>query len=740
MTDLRIALIGNPNCGKTTLFNALTGAHQKVGNWPGVTVDQFSGHFTLDGLTVEVIDLPGIYSLEQDAPGIDEQIARDYLASGEYHLVVNIIDAGNLQRNLILTGQLLDLGVPLVIALNMLDVALDQGVTVDAEKLAAALSVPVAPVIASRRQGVDELLHLVMKQTVAEQTMGIHTADLHHEGTHSPAAHQKNTNDESSPNESTRNENSTPDSHVSETLIRRYHRAESIVNGVVQMTRVQHSLTERIDNWVLNKWLGVPIFLAMMYLMFTVAINLGALFIDFFDLLFGALAVDTLRWLLTIVGAPVWLMVLLADGLGGGVQLVATFIPVIGVLFLCLSVLESSGYMARAGFVIDRLMSSLGLPGNAFVPLIVGFGCNVPAVMAARSMSRESDRLLTIAMAPFMSCGARLTVYALFAAAFFPANGQNIVFFLYLLGIVMAVLTGWLFRRQIFGGEVSPSFQEMPAYHVPVMRNILLSSWFRLRDFVFRAGKTIVAVVIALSFLNSIGTDGSFGNEDSDRSALAALGKAITPVFTPLGLHEDNWPATVGLFTGLFAKEAVVGTLDALYAGSESEEPTSGPPDLVDAGARALISIRDNSADLLGSLVDPLGISLEDAADVDEAAEQQGVEAATLTNMAQAFGSRFSALCYLVFVLLYAPCVAVMGTTAKEAGWKYMLLMFSWTTGLAYLTASCLYQLGNILERPYFAVAWLAGSALVAALAVKLLRSLGSRAVPANLIAVTHLS
>ena len=230
----------------------------------------------------------------------------------------------------------------------------------------------------------------------------------------------------------------------------------------------------------------------MMYLMFTIAINVGAVFIDFFDILFGALVVDYPGWLLAEAGAPAWLTVLLADGLGGGIQLVATFVPVIGCLFLCLSVLESSGYMSRAAFVVDRLMAKIGLPGTAFVPLVVGFGCNVPAVMAARTLGRESDRLMTITMAPFMSCGARLTVYALFAAAIFTENGQNVVFGLYLLGIAMAVFTGWLFRRQIFGEEVTASFQEMPAYHLPVLRNILLMTWFRLKGFVFQIGRAHV--------------------------------------------------------------------------------------------------------------------------------------------------------------------------------------------------------------------------------------------------------
>jgi len=433
-----------------------------------------------------------------------------------------------------------------------------------------------------------------------------------------------------------------------------------------------------------------------------------------------------------------WISVLLADGLGGGIQLVATFIPVIGFLFLCLSVLEDSGYMARAAFVVDRLMSSLGLPGSAFVPLIVGFGCNVPSVMAARSLGRDSDRLLTIAMAPFMSCGARLTVYALFAAAFFPSNGQNIVFFLYLLGIAMAVMTGWIFRKQIFDTEVTPSFQEMPAYHLPILRNILLTTWFRLKSFLFRAGKNIVLVVIALSFLNSISINGEFGNEDSEHSVLAVIGKKITPVFSPLGLKEENWAATVGLFTGLFAKEAVVGTLDALYSGADSS-PTV-PFNLFASTGEALNSILVNGRDMLSNLGDPVGLNIGNVSSVSIAAESQGVKQNTLTNMTTLFGGQFEAFCYLVFVLLYSPCVAVLGSIAREAGLRWMLLVFSWTIGLGYLTATVIYQVGTFAAHPLFSGLWLVGSAMSFLLVVYGLKTVGRKSLPANIIPVVQIA
>ena len=570
----RIALIGNPNCGKTTLFNVLTGANQTVGNWPGVTVEKKFGYFKLADEKLEIVDLPGIYSLEQEHSGIDEKIASDYLAQAEISLIINIVDATNLERNLVLTQQLLEKSIPVIVVLNMLDVAEQQGITISHHTLAKHIGVPIIEMVAARKHGVVDLI-ACLKSVIAKPQLGLANLEI----------------DNSDLTE--------------EPIIKRYHQSRRLVDGVVEVSPTHHSISERIDNVVLNRWLGVPFFLLMIYLMFTFAVNLGAVFIDFFDILLTALIVDGTSWLLgnvlpEILVAEVFIT-LVAQGVGGGITLVATFIPVIGFLYLCLSALEDSGYMSRAAFVIDRLMLGIGLPGNAFVPLIVGFGCNVPAVMAARTLSRDSDRLMTISMAPFMSCGARLTVYALFAAAFFRENGQNIVFGLYLLGILLAVLTGWIFRKQLFPGEITPSLQEMPAYHAPILRNILLTTWFRLKGFIFRAGKTIVMVVIVLNFLNSIGSDLSFGNEDSEDSVLSVIGKAITPAFIPLGLERDNWPATVGLFTGMFAKEAIVGTLDALYSEPQNETET-GPPDLVAATGEAFASIGAELASLSDSL------------------------------------------------------------------------------------------------------------------------------------------
>ena len=706
----KIALIGNPNCGKTTLFNILTGTHQKVGNWPGVTVEKKFGYFEAGGSQLELVDLPGIYSLDQDYQGIDEKIARDFIDSGESDLIVNIIDGSTLERGLVLTQQVLEHGIPVIVVVNMLDVAAQEGISIETSALADRLQLPVVAMVASRAEGVEELLGEIAAAVMNLAQSGRDSATARGM-TGSGAELDGAVSDE-------------------DKTLQRYHRSRKMIDGVVQVTPGQHGLSERIDKVVLNRWLGVPIFLLMIYLMFTIAVNLGAVFIDFFDILFNAVLVDGSAWLLRQIAAPEMVVTLLSQGVGGGITLVATFLPVIGFLYLCLSALEDSGYMSRAAFVIDRVMSGIGLPGNAFVPLIVGFGCNVPAVMATRALHRDSDRLMTISMAPFMSCGARLTVYALFAAAFFQSNGQNIVFGLYLLGIALAIFTGWIFRRQLFAGQITPSFQEMPAYHVPVLRNILFTTWFRLRSFIFRAGKVIITVVVALSFLNSIGSDFSFGNEDSESSMLSVIGKGITPAFTPMGLEQDNWPATVGLFTGMFAKEAIVGTLDALYSGDDTGLDDDAAPDLIAAAGEAFGSIGAELAALGGALTDPLGISIGDVSDVESVAAEQEVSASTLTNMAALFSGPFAAFCYLVFVLLYAPCVAVLGAVNKEAGLPWTLLVFGWSTGLAYIAATITFQIGTFASHPLSSAAWITGLLALLALFILNLPRLSARMTP----------
>jgi ferrous iron transport protein B len=688
---LRVALIGNPNCGKTTLFNGLTGAHQKVGNWPGVTIERKTGEFSLaSGERVELVDLPGIYSLEQDDFGLDEQIAANFLRQGDIDIILNLVDASCLDRQLLLTHQLRDHGIPILVVANMMDVAKANHQDVQLDTLSQLLGLPVLGIVAAKSASVDRVRASLSS---AKRFVG-GTVALPAEGGARIAARLQQT------------------------------------SGWVKQAVVQGdgglSLSERIDGVVLNRYLGIPIFLLSIYLLFTFAINVGAIFIDFFDILLGAWLVEGTRALLAALHAPAWLSVLLADGLGGGIQLVGTFIPVIGFLYLGLSILEGSGYIVRAAFVVDRLMQSIGLPGRAFVPLIVGFGCNVPSVMATRTLDRQADRMVTIAMTPFMSCGARLTVYALFAAAFFGHQGQNLVFGLYLFGIAMAVLTGWIFRRAFFLGALSSSIMEMPVYHIPSLRNVLMTTWHRLQSFLLRAGKTIIKVVVLLSFLNSWGTDGSFGHENSQASVLSAISRAATPLLAPIGVQPDNWPATVGVITGIFAKEAVVGTLDSLYADVAGvRRGQAGQVDFSAETLRAFRSIVDNGAGLVNALSDPLGIRVAQYDSVGAAAAEQAVRATTLTTMAVLFVTPFAAFCYLVFILLYTPCVAVMGALVREAGTRWAWVVISWSTVLAYGVATILYQLGTVLDHPLSSILWVLGMLVLINLYLMLIKRLG---------------
>ena len=497
---------------------------------------------------------------------------------------------------------------------------------------------------------------------------------------------------------------------------------ELLSNGQIQAAALATNalLNDKIDRVVLNRWLGLPIFLFVMYVMFLFTQNFGAAFIDFFDILVGGIAVDGFGTLLENIGCPAWLKVILADGIGGGLQTVSTFIPVIFFLYFFLAILEDSGYMARAAFVMDRMMRGLGLPGKAFVPLIVGFGCNVPAIMATRTIDRPGDRITTIMMAPFMSCGARLPVYVLFGVAFFPTNGQNLVFGLYLIGILAAVFTGFVLKKFVLTGDTSAFVMEIPPYHIPTFKGVMLRTWDRLKGFVLRAGKVIVVIVACLQFLNSWGTDGSFGNEDSDASVLSKIGQTIVPIFQPMGVQQDNWPAAVGIFTGILAKEAVVGTMNSLYETMAAEENAKAEGDDAKEGeeeeegwsftgvlTEACEAVRDNLADLGSSLLDPAGIEVgnfDTEEDAQAAAEDNEFSLTSVGVMQKLFGTPFAAFCYLLMVLLYMPCGAAVAAVFREAGAVWTVFLACWTSVMGYSTATIVYRLGSFSADPLYAV------------------------------------
>ncbi|MGD9296151.1 MAG: Fe(2+) transporter permease subunit FeoB [Chromatiales bacterium] len=753
---LTIAIAGNPNCGKSALFNALTGIRQKTGNWPGVTVDRKEGHARIDGRHVTVIDLPGIYSL--DASSLDEEVTRDYLLSRDAGLVVNVVDANNLERNLYFTVQLLEMGVPLVLALNMMDVARKSGVLIDHAELSRKLGCPVVPIVATTGEGLSELQARMLAVADSHESGGFQLG-LDDVVEQAVLAIEELIDEPDTANrrwlaikhleETDAQDDDLPEalaSEVKESRQRiaqrhgedadlviadsRYTHAHALAQHVVQQQgRASRTLSDRIDRLILGRWTGVPLFLAVMYLMFLFTINIGSAFIDFFDGVAGALFVDGVGTLLSQIGAPDWIRLLVADGIGGGLQVVATFIPIITALYLFLSFLEDSGYMARAAFVMDRFMRAIGLPGKAFVPLIVGFGCNVPAIMATRTLENAQERKLTILMNPFMSCGARLPVYALFAAAFFPTSGQNIVFALYLAGIAVAILTGLLMRKTLMPGNSSGFMMELPPYHLPTLKGLLLRAWDRVRLFIKEAGQVIVIMVLALNIVNSIGTDGSFGNQESDNSILSASSRMLTPLFEPMGLHEENWPAVVGIFSGILAKEVVVGTLDNLYTSLGETEAGEAEFNLWKSLKTAASTVPANLAAVVNNLADPLGLDVGTIHDMTTAAEEQGVNKAVFGAMTERFDGQSGAFAYLLFILLYFPCVATIGAIKREAGTAWAVFVASWTTSIAYITAVTFYQAANYSTHPATSTFWIGLMLLLFISAVIGLRLWGARGV-----------
>ncbi|EKO3389964.1 Fe(2+) transporter permease subunit FeoB [Vibrio fluvialis] len=743
-----VLTVGNPNSGKTTLFNGLTGAKQQVGNWAGVTVEKKTGRYQHSGDEFRLTDLPGIYALDSgnDSNSIDESIASRAVLTHPADLIINVVDVTCLERSLYMTLQLRELGRPMVVVLNKMDALKRERQTIDVKKLEKAIGCPVFTLSANNKGQVrqfKEKLHKVVVQGIALEQLDLNYGDdfeasiarlaplfSDQEVSARALAIRSLENDllvinslEQTYREQIANEQRLCamdiDLHVADCKYTYLHQLCQKVRR--SEGKLSHSFTEKADRFVLNKWIGVPFFFVVMYLMFMFSINIGSAFIDFFDIGVGALLVDGGHYLLD-GHLPVWLVTILADGIGGGIQTVATFIPVIACLYLFLAVLESSGYMSRAAFVLDKVMQKIGLPGKAFVPLVLGFGCNVPAIMATRTLDQERERKLAASMAPFMSCGARLPVYALFAAAFFPESGQNVVFALYLLGIVAAVFTGWVLKKTLFPGSSDNLVMEMPDYEVPTLQNVLIKTWQKLKRFVLGAGKTIVIVVAILSFLNSVGTDGSFGNEDSDNSVLSKAAQVVTPVFEPIGINHDNWQATVGIITGIFAKEAVVGTLNNLYTSAQGDDAEY---DLMGSLKDAVMSIPENLMGL--NFSDPLGIEVGDLSDSASVAEDQEVDASIFGNLNNHFVTGYAAFSYLIFILLYTPCVAAMGAYVREFGTRYARFIAVWTMGLAYASAALFNQAAHFSESPVSSASWIGGILLVCALVYSLLKRAGRK-------------
>lgn len=758
MKNRTLGLIGNPNSGKTTLFNQLTGARQRVGNWAGVTVERKEGWFNTPDQRIKLVDLPGTYSLTtiSQQTSIDEQIACHYILSGDADLIINVIDASNLERNLYLTLQLLEMGTPCIIALNMLDIAQSQNITIDIPALAAALGCPVIPLISTRRQGIDALKQAINDFQPSSTSFTIsYPAEIERAVTTLAVSMPTDYNlaqrrslallmlegdiysvsrtGETAQEQLNGLQQSLQQDAALTIADARYSKISELSNAVSNSQLAgPNRLSQYLDRIIINRWLGIPIFLLMMYLMFLLAINIGGALQPLFDAGSSAIFIDGMQWVGWKLHFPVWLTVFLAQGVGGGINTVLPLIPQIGMMYLFLSFMEDSGYMARAAFVMDRLMLALGLPGKSFVPLIVGFGCNVPAIMGTRTLDTPRERLVTILMAPFISCGARLAIFAVFAAAFFGQNGALVIFSLYVTGIVIAILTGLMLKHTIMRGEATPFVMELPAYHVPNLKSLLLQTWQRLQGFVLRAGKIIIIASIFIGALNSFSFSGKPVSHIND-SALATVSRFVTPLLAPIGIHDDNWQATVGLVTGAMAKEVVVGTLNTLYTAEALHKNAFDPTQF---------SLTDELAGAVSETWQGLKetFSVRVLANPIEASKGDGeMDSGAMGIMNSKFGSDAAAFSYLLFVLLYVPCISAMGAIARESNRRWMSFSIFWGLDLAYSLATLCYQMASFTEHPRYSTVTILLVLLFNAILIAILRriKLSTQLIPIKMVEST---
>ncbi|WP_061320605.1 ferrous iron transport protein B [Clostridium botulinum] len=582
------ALLGNPNVGKTSLFNQLTGSNQYVGNWAGVTVEKKEG-FVND--SIKIVDLPGIYAM--DTFSNEEKVSKNFLINGNVDVIIDIVDASNLDRNLYLTTQLKQFNKPIILVLNMIDVAENKGIKINYDILSKELNVKVIPIIASKGIGIDKLIETLENKTFL------------------------NYKDDNNYNfESERDA---------------YKFIGNIIEKAVTLEyKKSISNTDKIDKIVLNPVLAYPLFLGILYIIFKFTFNwVGTPLADYIDTLLNDSLIPYLGTLLEST-AP-WFKSLLLDGIVAGVGSVIVFLPVILTLFLGISFLEDSGYMARAAFIMDKLMRKMGLSGKAFIPMVVGFGCSVPGIMSARTLESERDRKLTALLVPLMSCNARLPVYALFASVFFSGHETSIVFSLYILGILLAFIIGLLFKNTLFKKDEEPFIIELPEYKMPEFKNLMLHTWDKGKGFLKKAGTIIFSISVIVWLLSNFNFSGMV---DINESFLASLGRVLSPIFKPLGF--SGWQTSVSLLTGLMAKEVIVGTMGVIYGG-------------------------DLKVTLLNHFT-PL-----------------------------------SAYSFLVFVLLYTPCVSVVATMRKEYGSKMALFSITYQIILAWTISFLIYNVGALI-------------------------------------------
>ncbi len=658
---INVACIGNPNCGKTTLFNALTGSRLKVANWPGVTVERFEGETSYEDVEITLIDTPGIYSLT--CYTIEEKVTRQCAMDDDIDVIVNVVDASSLERNLYLTLQLLELGKPVVLALNMMDIVKERGMEIDMHRLPEMLgNVPVVPVSAARRTGLDILLHAVIHHyeegmeeyildyppRIEEKIEKLEVIMQAHYPTHSSVrwhAIKLLENDEEVRNEHPVSVVNVVDRSYEKEIIQcKYAYIEKVVNETLFHKNQKAAGTDRIDRLLTHPVLGVPVFLLIMCLVFFLTFTVGDALKGVFEQGLSLLS-DLAARGLEALGVAAWLKSLIVEGILAGVGGILTFIPNIFILFLALAILEDSGYMARVAYVMDSVMGKVGLSGKAFLPMILGFGCTVPAIMATRALETEQDRRKTMLVTPFMSCSARLPVYVLFSEMFFPEHPAPVAFSMYVIGMVIAILAALVINRLEKGKANDSLLIELPEYKRPNARTIRIYVWNKLKDYLSKAGTTIFVASIVIWLLLNFGAGGLVENPADSFGAV--IGRILVPVLAPAGL--GMWQVGVALLSGISAKEVVVSSFAVLFGVSNANSP---------AGMAAIVS--------------------------------------NIHSLNPDFGP-LNAYCLMLFCLLYVPCAATVATVKKESGsWKFTLKMLAMQLGLAWAVSALVFQTGRL--------------------------------------------
>ena len=737
---IRVALVGNPNCGKTSLFNIASGSHEHVGNYSGVTVDAKEGHFEYKGYRITLVDLPGTYSLSAYSP--EELYVRKNLIETMPDVVVNVVDASSIERNLYLTTQIIDMNLRTVMALNMYDELESKGDTLDTKQLGYLLGIPVCPTVSRDGRGIPELFDTVIRvyehadpklarhihinhgRELEESIRRIRDIMYRDENLRSRYStrylaikYLEGDKDierlaEASPVRdellAVRREEAdrigsllktTPESAIVDAKYAFIQGALAETYQEYQAARPRRTLTDRIDAVVTNRWLAFPIFLLLLWLIFWATFTLGQYPMDWIDWLVGKLG--------DFVGTFMkdgWLKDLLVDGVIGGVGSVLVFLPNIMILYCFISLMEDSGYMARAAFIVDRMMHRIGLHGKSFIPMVMGFGCNVPAIMATRSIESRKSRLLTIAIIPFMACAGRLPVFVLIAGAFFPGNAATVLLGIYLLGVLLAILSALILKRFIRDDDL-PFVMELPPYRMPTGKAIWRHTWEKGKQYLEKMATTILLFSIAIWFLGYFPRhEGKGAAYQQEHSCIGWLGHAVEPALAPLGF---NWKMDVGLLAGVGAKELVVSTLGVMYA--QGEEAAEGDGPAVDEtmaavegegeAAVAAAAAGDGPADgMVAEETATVAVGDMTAAAENLAAETDDTDDTWLQAALKASVPTAAALAYMVFILLYFPCIATFIATKNETGsWLWAILLALYTILIAWLFGFATYRLGLLL-------------------------------------------